>query len=188
MITFSSEAAVTCSEGYYAWLARRTQACDPESFDLLAEPHMHRGLSIATRMLGSRDEAEDVLQEALIAAFTRIDRFDATRPFAPWFSRIVIRKSLNAWARRRGTTTLSELLPATTPAPDRNAERAQLFEQVQSALDGLTPRQRDLVELVELRGFSQHEAAASLGISHGTARWHLHEARSRLRTLLLAHN
>jgi RNA polymerase sigma-70 factor (ECF subfamily) len=186
MIAYSTMVSGSARDGRDAWLARRTQAGDSEAFTHLATPYLQRGLAVAARILGSRDDAQDVLQEALIAAFTHIHRFDTTRTFEPWFVRIVVRKALNAieQRKRRYAIPLPDTLVSTIDGPDRSAENREFAEDVVAALSGLTPRQRNLVELVEIRGLSQTEAAESLGISHATARWHLHEARARLRALL----
>jgi RNA polymerase sigma-70 factor (ECF subfamily) len=70
------------------------------------------------------------------------------------------------------------------PAPDLAAERTELRTRIRAALDALPPRQRVLMELVELEGFTPTQAAELLEISPATARWHLHTARGALRRVL----
>jgi len=69
-------------------------------------------------------------------------------------------------------------------SPLRETERAELRETLKSVLATLPPRQKSIVELFELEGFSSLEIAEILGLSDGTVRWHLHQARAKLREAL----
>jgi RNA polymerase sigma-70 factor (ECF subfamily) len=148
---------------------------------------MRRGFAIAYRIMRHREDAEEVLQDAFVAALSGIQSFDASREFAPWFGRIVVRKALNALdkRRRRERAPLLSDIADRRSAPDRDAARRQLSTRVRTALARMPPRQRQLIELVELEEYTAAEAAQLLGISAATARWHLHEARSRLRGMLV---
>jgi RNA polymerase sigma-70 factor, ECF subfamily len=170
-----------------AVLAARTQAGDRVAFGVLVMRHMRRGFAIAYRIMRHREDAEEVLQDAFVAALSGIQTFDADREFGPWFGRIVVRKALNAVEkrRRREREPLFADLADGRSAPDRDAARRQLSSRVRSALARMPPRQRQLIELVELEEYTAAEAAQLLGISAATARWHLHEARRRLRGILV---
>ena len=79
-----------------AELVARVQRGDSEAFDRLARRYAKRAFVVANRLLRNAADAEDVVQDAFIAALNAIDSFDAGRPFGPWFIRIVVNKGLTA--------------------------------------------------------------------------------------------
>lgn len=165
----------------------RVQQGDTESFDLLVQRYMRGAFAVAYRLLGHRQDAEDVVQEAMLAALTNIHTFDTTRRFGPWLYRIVVTRGLNfrkSRARRQTESLDRDVFASREPGPATGVERAALRDAVAQALAQLPERQRLVVQLFELDGFSGAEIAAMLGIPAGTVRWHLHEARRSLRGLL----
>lgn len=165
----------------------RVQAGETSAFDLLVRRHMRAAFGVAFRVLGHRQDAEDVVQEAFLAALANIGSFDPSRRFAPWLYRIVVTRGLNfrKSRSRRQTEALDELAYAAGgPDPASAAEHDGLRETVAAALQRLPERQRLVVQLFELDGFSGAEIAAMLGVSPGTVRWYLHEARQTLRGML----
>lgn len=167
-------------------LIERVRVGDGLAFDALVTRYMRRAFSVAYRVLGHKEDAEDLVQDAFIAALQRIDTFEAGRPFGPWFFRILVNRGLNARKSRalRTTEAIPEAAASTFASPDREAERGELRVRLRGAMDGLPERQRMIVELFELEGFSGTEIAEMLEISDGTVRWHLHEARKTLRETL----
>jgi RNA polymerase sigma-70 factor (ECF subfamily) len=167
-------------------LVERVRRGDAGAFDELVERHMRRAFGVAYRLMGHREDAEDLVQEAFLAALERIDTFQPGRGFAPWFFRILVNRGLNARKARSLRTT--EEIPGSAAAggasPEREAERTELRDGLRAALEGLPDRQRTVVHLFELEGFSSPEIAGILEISEGTVRWHLHEARRALRRAL----
>jgi RNA polymerase sigma-70 factor (ECF subfamily) len=165
----------------------RVQAGDREAFDPVVRRYLRRAYTVAYRLLGHREDAEDVVQEAFLAALTNIDSFDPSRPFGPWLYRIVVTRGLNfrKSRSRRITEPLDDAgVPTAEAGPAAAAEQAGLAETVAGALRQLPDRQRTVVQLFELDGFSGAEIGAMLGLSAGTVRWHLHQARQTLRGLL----
>ncbi len=167
-------------------LVERVRHGDGRAFDALVRRHDRRAFTLAYRLLGHREDAEDVVQESFLAALEALDRFDVTRPFGPWLYRIVVNRSLNARKSRarRSTELLPEDAPATTQSPDRAAQVAETRRRVLDALGKLPERQRVVMTMIELEGFSGPEVAEVLGIPEGTVRWHLHSARNALRAAL----
>ena len=165
----------------------RVQAGDTAAYDLLVRQYMRSAFAVAYRVLGHREDAEDVVQEAFLAALANIRSFDTTRRFGPWLHRIVVTRGLNfRKARSRRSTEALEGagVASAAPGPAADAEQAGLKATVAAALGRLPERQRMIVQLFELDGFSGAEIAAMLGISPGTVRWYLHEARQALRGML----
>jgi RNA polymerase sigma-70 factor, ECF subfamily len=170
-------------------LVERVRRGDPGAFDALVSRYMRRAFAVAYRLLGNREDAEDLVQETFMAVLRKIDSFERGRAFSPWFFRILVNRGLNARKSRalRTTDELPEHAAAAGASPERSAERAELRGRLRAALDGLPERQRVIVELFELEGFSGPEIAEILEISDGTVRWHLHEARKTLRQALAAY-
>ncbi|NUO61981.1 MAG: sigma-70 family RNA polymerase sigma factor [Gemmatimonadaceae bacterium] len=167
-------------------LVERVRGGDVAAFDELVQRHMKRAYAVAYRLLGHREDAEDLVQDAFIQALDRIDTFEAGRPFAPWFFRILTNRGLNA-RQSRALRTMSELpedVAGALVSPERAAERADLAERLRDAVAKLPERQQLIVQLFEIDGWTSAEIAATLGIADGTVRWHVHEARRALRAEL----
>jgi RNA polymerase sigma-70 factor (ECF subfamily) len=166
---------------------RRVQAGDAEAFDLIVRRYMRTAYAVAFRILGHREDAEDVVQEAFLAALANIRTFDVSRKFGPWLYRIVVTRGLNfrkSRSRRAAEPLEVSGVASADAGPAAAAEQAGLKDTVTTALGRLPERQRMVVQLFELDGFSGAEIAAMLGISPGTVRWYLHEARQALRRML----
>ncbi len=165
----------------------RVQQGETESFELLVRRYMRGAFAVAFRLLGHRQDAEDVVQEAMLAALANIRTFDPTRPFGPWFYRIVVTRGLNfrkSRSRRQADSIDRNEFASSAAGPATAAERAALREAVQHAMARLPERQRMVVQLFELDGFSGAEIAEMMKIPAGTVRWLLHEARRSLRDML----
>lgn len=147
---------------------------------------MRRGFSIAFRILGQREDAEDLVQDALLAALEAIDGFEPGRPFGPWFNRIVANRAYNARKARarRATEEIPRAAASPAPSPELSAERADLRRRLARGMEALSDRQRLIVRLFELEGFTGAEIAEILEIRPGTVRWDLHRARRILRDAL----
>lgn len=167
-------------------LVERVRGGDVAAFDQLVQRHMNRAFAVAYRLLGHREDAEDLVQDAFIQALDKIDTFERGRPFAPWFFRILTNRGLNA-RQSRALRTMSDVPEDTASAlgsPEHDAERGELRERLREAVAKLPERQQLIVQLFEIDGWTSGEIAAALGISDGTVRWHLHEARRLLRAEL----
>src|SRR5690349_7949113 len=81
-------------------LVVRVQRGDKRAFDELARRYARRAFAVAYRILRHTQDAEDLVQDAFVAALGGIGSFDPSRPFAPWFFRIVVNRSLNASSAR----------------------------------------------------------------------------------------
>jgi RNA polymerase sigma-70 factor, ECF subfamily len=167
-------------------LVERVRVGDPDAFDTLVTRHLGRAFRIAHRLMGNREDAEDLVQESFLAVLEKIATFQAGKRFTPWFHRIVVNRGINARESRavRRTDEIPESFAAAGPSPARLAETAELRDQLAAALESLPERQRAIVQLFELEGYSGAEIAEMLEISAGTVRWHLHEARRALREAL----
>jgi RNA polymerase sigma-70 factor (ECF subfamily) len=165
----------------------RVLAGDTEAYDLLVRAYMRKAYAVAYRVLGHAQDAEDAVQEAFFTALERLDRFDRSRPFGPWFLRVVANHARNV----RRSNTVRETAPLEEEialdvrrTPDHVTEDAELRVAFRDALDQLAPRPRQIVQLADVDGLASTEIAELLNLSPGTVRAYLHEARHALRRLL----
>jgi len=178
-----------------AALVERIQSGDRSAFAELVTRHRDRLLRLATHMLKSRLEAEDVTQETFIRAFRAIDRFDGRSEPYTWLYRILINLSLNVIRARRSARVSTSSEDARMEAFIDNAVDAQspesslhdkrLYEALASGIDSLSDTLRCTLLLVSIDGRSHEDAAAILGVPEGTIAWRVHEARKKLRAHLL---
>src|SRR5262249_27497272 len=150
-------------------LLARVQSGDVAAFDGMVRRHLRRAYLLAYRILGAREDAEDLVQEAFMIALDRISTFERGRPFAPWLARIVATRALNARkaiARRR-TQSLGEDAVAAQASPLTEAIARETRDRVRAALDQLPERQRLIVQLFEIDGYTAQEIADTLGLSAG---------------------
>ncbi|MCU0634909.1 MAG: sigma-70 family RNA polymerase sigma factor [Gemmatimonadaceae bacterium] len=173
--------------GRDARLAERAVGGDAEAFGELVGAHLARAFQVARRVLGNREDAEDLVQDAAIRAFERLAQFDHARPFAPWFLRVVFNLALR---RRESVVRLRQdaidevgELPGASP-DEGGADRAAFWGVFRAAVDRLPPRQRTIVMLYDVDGLSGAEIAEQLDVTQETVRWHLHQARKTLRPVL----
>ena len=172
-----------------AVLVARVRAGDVAAFSGLVHRHIRTAFGIAYHVLQHREDAEDAVQQAFMAALARLDTFDATRPFGPWMSRVVLNHARSARRARtrlvRGWIEPVETIEA-SPAlgPDRAAERSEIRERVREAIALLPERQRLAVQLIDIEGYAPADVATILELSPVTVRWHLMAARRKLRRLL----
>jgi RNA polymerase sigma-70 factor (ECF subfamily) len=172
-----------------AEIVRQVQRGDRAAFDTLARRYAQRAFEIAYRVLGHRQDAEDLVQEAFMAALDGIQTFDAVRPFGPWFARIVFNRGLNARrsrSSREGHVRVAELRDddGQSDAANVSVERSEIMDAFTTALGMLPEQQRLIVQLSDVDGRTSSEIGTLLDMPDGTVRWHLHQARKVLRQAL----
>ncbi len=143
--------------------------------------HGSRTYRTALRLLGNRQDAEDIAQEALIAGWQQIAGFRGQSSFSTWMYRIVTRKALNRTQRTRPTDSLDLLSHvATAEEPGAAVERNYAVDAVTDAVSRLSPAERIVIVLHHFEGLSYAEVA---DITHSTVagvRSHLYRARRTL--------
>lgn len=167
-------------------IVARVQRGDVAAFDALVRRYIDRALVVAKRITGNTHDAEDLVQDAFMRALDRIASFDNSRPFGPWFFRVLTNAGLNARRARKLRATEPEALdaPSHDAGPDEMAERHEIRERFDAALASLSARQRLIVTWFEVDEVPSSEIAERLGIAQETVRWHLHQARRVLREAL----
>lgn len=177
--------AITAIDTDERALLLRCQRGDREAFAPIVARHMRRAASFALAWTGNSDDALDLSQEAFARAFRAIGRFDLSRPFYPWFHRILRNLCLNHLARasRLHEVPLADDFDraADRPGPEEELERAELRRAVWDAIRRLGAQDREILVLREWQDLTYAEIAAVLDIPRGTVMSRLHTARRRLR-------
>lgn len=168
-----------------AALVRRVREGDSAAFDEIVKTYMRQVFQVAYRVVGHREDAEDLVQDCFLAAYQYLDSYDADRPFGPWITRIVLNRGANLRRSRARRATEPET-DTVSPAPSAldEATRAEAREKLSEVLGTLNERQRMIVTMCDVDGMTSAEIGERLDLAPGTVRWHLHEARRVLRRAL----
>jgi RNA polymerase sigma factor (sigma-70 family) len=157
---------------------------DVAAFERLYHKHAPRMHSLARRLVG-RSEADDVVQDVFIRAWTRLDTFRAESAFATWLHRLATNVCLRRLEQSRRAmfdeSDKLDALPARVPDPGMQVD-------LTSALEQLSPALRCVVVLFDLEGYTHEEIARLLGITSDSSKMRLSRARAALRTYLKDRN
>jgi len=157
-------------------------------FEVLMRRHNERLYRAARAILRDEHEAEDVMQQAYVNAYSHLRQFDGRSKFSTWLTRIAVHEAL-ARARRRGRYTTidadeSSVEPGafdTTPDPERLAISNELGTLVESAIDRLPDGTREVFMLRQVEGMSTEEVAEALNVSESVVKTRLSRARGAIR-------
>jgi RNA polymerase sigma-70 factor (ECF subfamily) len=176
------------------------QKGEVDAFEVLVRRHQKRMLNIAYRIIGSYEEACEIVQDAFISAYKNIKGFKAEAKFSTWLYTIVInlsRNRLKQVRRRRHREAYSTNNPIPTPDgeiqgdPPSNApsaldqlEARDVQQQVQGCINTLDAEFREVIILRDIQGFSYDEISAMLKIPAGTVKSRLFRAREGIKDCL----
>ncbi len=167
-------------------LVARCLRGDADAFDVLVRRYYRTAFAVALGVLGNRQDAEDVVQDAFVKAIDRLEDCREPAKFVQWMLVIVRNRALSHRTYRKIRET-SELLPEIAEADDSpfvDAARSELADTLQSALATLSKVQREIVLLHDMDGWTHKDIADSLGITEVRSRQHLFVARKLLRERL----
>ncbi|MGQ0813277.1 MAG: RNA polymerase sigma factor [Gemmatimonadota bacterium] len=168
-------------------LVRRARAGDGSAFEQLVRLHMRAAYTVALGVTNDPADAEDVTQDAFVAALERIEDCKEPERFSGWLLSIVRNRALNFRRAQtvRATAPLGVLETTSSSSnPAQDAARTLLREDLTAALAQLSATQRQVVLLHDLEGYKHREIAELIGISEGASRFHLSTARATLRGVL----
>jgi RNA polymerase sigma-70 factor (ECF subfamily) len=172
-------------------LVDRWKGGDEAAFEELVGRHQQRVFRLLMRMMGSREEAEDVAQETFLSLHRHGRRFRGDSRFSTFVYRVAANAALNR--RRtlgRGRARIEKLkvrnlagddLPVSPRNPEDATAGAELSARVREALQTLSPSLRMPVIFYDIEGLSYGEIAKILGIAEGTVKSRIHRARRALR-------
>jgi RNA polymerase sigma-70 factor (ECF subfamily) len=164
-------------------------AGDRAAFEEIVVRHERRVLTLAYRLLGNMDDAQDAAQETFLRAFKYLRRFDSSRPLEPWLVSMAVNVCRNLGRKsqqRRAVFVSGEFAepvdPGVGPLAGLHAdEQRQLLHR---ALAALGEKERAAVVLRDLEGMTTTEVADLLGSSEPTVRSQISVARLKIRTAL----
>lgn len=160
---------------------------DSEEFDTAVQQYRLRAYYLALQLVGDREDAMDVTQDAFIRLHQNWHRRDPTKSFTSWFYAIVRNRAIDLLRQRKSRREVaSDELPRIdgNPGPGILAEQSELKARVWQAIDQLPLRQREALILRDLHGLSYGEIAETLGVAPGTVASRIHDARATLREKL----
>jgi RNA polymerase sigma-70 factor (ECF subfamily) len=209
-----SESAVAagCDDQVVACL----RAGDELAVEGLVRRYHGEMLALARTYVRTREVAEDVVQETWIAVLHAIDRFEGRSSLKTWIFRILVNTAMTRGAREARTVPFSALEADDQDGPSVDPERfratgesgaghwraepgdwrmppeerllgREAIEIVRRAVEGLPPRQAQVIAMRDIAGFSPDEVSAILNVTRGNQRILLHRARARVRTALEKH-
>jgi RNA polymerase sigma-70 factor (ECF subfamily) len=168
------------AEGNERRLIREAQRGSSEALAALYALHWERAQRAAYLVVHDAAAAEDIAQEAFLAAVDNLDRFDRRRAFAPWLHRIVVNRAID-WGRRealrRSASDPNEL-------PETSAPAESIGGELMPALAQLPPEQRAVVVLRHLLEYTPGEIARMLELPRGTVNSRLRRGLDQLRGLI----
>ncbi len=137
------------------------------------------------RILNNQQEAEDVLQDAFVDVFTRLQEFRGDATFGAWLKRIVVNKSINAWKKKKlSVAPLEGQVMEQPEVLDEVQEFPFTIQQVQEALEELPEGYRLVFNLYLFEGYGHKEIANELGISESTSKSQYNRSKKKIRTIL----
>lgn len=191
-----------------AALVRRACHGNPAAFEELVARHQRRATSVAYRLLGNLQDALEVCQDAFIRAYQSLGELADPARFQPWFLRIVTNLSLNyrrSRAGRRSALSLEDcILNPEHPRehllaprrgrsnddgdpPETRLAASELADAIRTALEELTEAQRTALVLFSMEQMPQKDVAAIMECSVEAVKWHVFQARRRMRERLAAY-
>jgi RNA polymerase sigma-70 factor, ECF subfamily len=167
-------------------LIRAAQRGEATAFQALVERHQGRALRVARHMVGNREDALDLAQEAFLRVFKSLQRFDFEHEFTTWLYRIVNNLAIDHLRKRRPLTgagseeeteSFLDREDEHVETPAAALESEELTRAVRACIEALPAHFRSVLALRELEGLPCTEIARIVGATHVTVRWRLHRAR-----------
>lgn len=158
--------------------------------DRLAQKELYRqfyryAMSVALRYGDDENEAIEITNDAFLKVFLNINRYDASKPFKPWFRRILINTAINQ-VKKKQRFKLTQLMEAEFEIPSTEDILARIgFEELMKMVRSLSLAYRTVFNMYVIDGYTHEEIATTLGISVGTSKSNLARAREKLRQLLI---
>jgi len=174
-------------------IIRRTLGGEREAFGQLVSKYQDRLYTSMVQIIRSESEAEDVVQDAFVLAFTKLESFKGNSSFFTWLYRIAYNVAITRLRRRKPTVSIegrdekSRLdFPDDGPSPDADLHRDEQAIQLHLAMDRLSHEHRAILILREMDGLDYDAISEVLDLPIGTVRSRLHRARGHLKEHLQA--
>lgn len=168
------------------------QRGEMRGLEALVRAYQLQAVRVAFGVVGDRGVAEDAVADAFVLLYERIGQYDTTRPFAPWFYRIVVNCALKSVRGKAGAgkwqvvdvDDWADQQVSEWPEPEEVVEQKELRELVIGVVDTLPAEQRAVVVLRFYLDMDEAGIAEVLGCPLGTVKWRLHVAKRKLKEQL----
>ena len=169
-----------------AAIVARVLAGDSGAYAVIVARYRAQYGRYAVRMLGSREDAEEALQDAFVRAYRSLAKCDEPERFAPWFFRILANRCRTAGTRRgrRERTFVNDEIALLSASEEHPAERTAWREELDRALQRLDTDQREAFLLKHVEDLGYDEMAAVTGVGVSALKMRVKRACERLRVLL----
>jgi RNA polymerase sigma-70 factor (ECF subfamily) len=174
-----------------AEIVKRVRDGDVPLFEILMRRHNQRVYRAARAIVKDETEAEDVMQQAYVNAFTHLEQFQERARFSTWLTRIAVNEALarrhkraaETFAQRGGAEhgELMESIQSPRPDPERQAYAEELRRVLEDAVDTLPDAYRVVFMLRDVEGMSTAETGEGLGLGEEAVKTRLHRARAMIR-------
>ncbi len=164
-----------------------------DKFEELVGPHLEHLYRVAYRFCGTRDDAEDLVQDLIIKLYATRKELETVEQLRPWLARALYNLYVDN-IRRYQRSPIMQVPPNeehllaeitdTANTPDQDHERRQKLQQLQRMFDQLSDEHRTILTLHDMEGYNLPELEKIMGIPVGTLKSRLHRARERLRDLV----
>lgn len=190
MSEFDAERPISAEAAEIAALLERAVTGDAAAFEQIVMRTERRVLALASRLLGSMDDAQDAAQEVFIRAFKYLHRFDARKPIEPWLVGITVNVCRTIARKRQqyarfflGAAPREEEFAETESSTDPHADLASREQRraLRTVLANLPEKERTALVLRDLEGLSTAEVAGILGSSEATVRAQISSARVKIK-------
>jgi RNA polymerase sigma-70 factor (ECF subfamily) len=173
-------------------LVRRAQKGDKEAFEVLVRRHQHRVFAVARGILKRQEDVEDIAQQVFVKAYFSLKRFDQRAAFSTWLYKITVNECWDLLRKRKARPLIyeadfSEEQSRQFGASEQRAdsgpdtsERMAMRQRLDNMLAQLDDRDRAMLILKEVEGFSVEEIADSFGLNANTVKVRLFRARRRV--------
>ncbi|MEW5994815.1 MAG: RNA polymerase sigma factor [Candidatus Zixiibacteriota bacterium] len=185
------ETETMCSD---AALVMQIKAGDKKAFGTLVERHKKLAYRLALGLVGNKDDAHDISQEAFLRVYKSAATYDEAKPFLPWFYAI-ISNLCRTWLSRRSRHNSryvniddAAYLMVAKGTPESSMIKKEVLARLREALMRLPFADREIITLQHFRGMSYDEIARLLNIPRGTVMSRLYYARKKLATLMKEDN
>lgn len=175
-------------------LVKQLKEGNKKAFEQLVGRHKRMAYQVALGLVGNKDDAHDISQEAFLRVYRFADKFDEKQPFLPWFYSIISNLS-KTWLKRRSTynkrnTDIENVahILRDKDDPAENYQRKEDIKELNKALLKLSFQDREIINLQHFRGMTYDEIASLLDLPRGTVMSRLYYARKKLAGLLSEHN
>ncbi|NLV36595.1 MAG: sigma-70 family RNA polymerase sigma factor [Clostridiaceae bacterium] len=179
------------------YLLKKAKAGDVAAFEELVENYQKKLFNLAYRIVGNPEDAADMVQEALIRIFRSIAKFKEQSSFSTWIYRITTNVCLDELRKRKNKKEFSldqeihgedgdmkRQIKSDDILPDNAAEREELREIVNSAINSLPEDQRVVISLRDIQGLTYTEISQVLDCPEGTVKSRINRARNALKNVL----